>query len=236
MSAPLRGTQSLVGQMGWVWERPSVTLIEIAWRWLFGIPFLLVCWTQARQILADLPIDSAGLANLNGQNPWVAAVQLSHAAALYQPHVTAVLQCLTPASALAWAILSGIGRSFVYKRLDFSVPFRPFAMIQLQAAWLAGFGLLCWGWLRSMAWVTATHILPNVEPDLIGYAFWAVFLSLGFFTLWAFASWPFQIAPILLLKQDLSPLSALIQSFTLGRTFISKLCEINLVMGIVIWR
>jgi len=103
----------------------------------------------------------------------------------------------------------------------------------LQAVWLVALGVLCWSWLRAMAWVTATHIQPNTEPDLIGYAFWAIFLSLGFFSLWAFASWPFQIAPVLLLKQDISPASALIQSFTLGKTFISKLIEINLVMGIV---
>ena len=42
MTAPLRGTQSLVGQMGWVTDRPSLIALEVLWRWLFGIPFLLV--------------------------------------------------------------------------------------------------------------------------------------------------------------------------------------------------
>ncbi len=219
--------------MGWVWERPSVTLIEIAWRWLFGIPFLTVCWMQVQRILAALPLESAGLGSVDAQNPWVAAVQFSHAAAIYQPHVSAVLRCLTPVAALAWVIVSGVGRSLVYKRLDPQLPFRPFAMIFLQAAWLVGFGVLCWGWWRSMAWVASTHIQPNTEPDLIGYSFWAIFLSLGFFTLWAFVSWPFQIAPLLLLKQRNSPLPVLIHTFTLGKAFIGKLVEINLVMGIV---
>ena len=50
MPAPLRGTQSLVGQMGWVFARPSLTLLEVGWRWLFGIPLLVVCWVQARQV------------------------------------------------------------------------------------------------------------------------------------------------------------------------------------------
>ena len=86
-SAPLRGTQSLVGQMGWVFARPSLTAIEVAWRWLFGVPFLFVCWMQSQKILAALPPESAGLSSLDPQNPWVAAVQLSNAWALYQPHV-----------------------------------------------------------------------------------------------------------------------------------------------------
>ena len=39
---PVRGTQLLVEHMGEVFRRPSLIAIEIAWRWLFGIPFLLV--------------------------------------------------------------------------------------------------------------------------------------------------------------------------------------------------
>ena len=62
MAAPLRGTQSLVGQMGWVFARPSLTVIEVAWRWLFGVPLLAVCWIEARQILLALPPEAAGVA------------------------------------------------------------------------------------------------------------------------------------------------------------------------------
>jgi hypothetical protein len=79
MSAPLRGAQSLVGQMGWVFARPSLTAIEVAWRWIFGVPLLAVCWMQVRQILAALPLESAGVTAIDPQNPWVAAVQLAHA-------------------------------------------------------------------------------------------------------------------------------------------------------------
>ena len=47
MPAPLRGTQSLVGQMGWVFARPSLTAIEIAWRWTFALPFMIVILLEA---------------------------------------------------------------------------------------------------------------------------------------------------------------------------------------------
>ena len=237
MAAPLRGTQSLVGQMGWVFERPSLTALEVAWRWIFGIPFLAVCWMQAQQILSVLPLESAGLNAIDPQNPWVAAVQLDHAFALYQPHVAAVLRWLLPVAALAWVVVSALGRSLVLKRLGANLeprlPFRPVAVMALQAAWLALFAATCWGWFRSIEWVAATHITTTGEPDLVGFSFWVIFLSLGFYTLWALVSWPLAITPLLVLLEDCNPAQALARSLRLGKGFTGKLVEINLVMGIV---
>jgi hypothetical protein len=233
MAAPLRGTQSLVGQMGWVFQRPSLTAIEVVWRWLFGLPFLVVCWIQTRNILDELRPGSAGLSNFDPQNPWVAAAQLSNAWALYQSRVAAVLCWLLPLAALAWVVVSGLSRSFILKRMDSTLPFHPVAMIALQAAWLAFFALTCWGWLRSMQWVASTHITPNAEPDLIGFAVWVIFLSLGFFTAWALLSWALSVAPLVMLLENRSALSALGQSLRLGRPMTAKLVEINMVMGIV---
>jgi hypothetical protein len=219
--------------MGWVFERPSLSAIEIAWRWLFGIPFLLVCWMQAQRILVAVPLESAGLTSLDPENPWVAAVQLDHALALYRPHVSAVLRLLLPLAALAWVVVSGLGRSLLLKRLDPSLRFRPFGMVVLQAVWLVVWAALCFCWFRSMQWAAATHIAAAGEPDLVGFSFWAIFLSLGFFTAWALVSWPVAIAPILMLLEDCNPAQALARSLRLGRPFTGKLVEINLVMGIV---
>ena len=55
-AVPLRGTQSLVGQMGWVIKRPALTAIEVGWRWVFGVPLLCVCWKQWLQVLAAYPL------------------------------------------------------------------------------------------------------------------------------------------------------------------------------------
>jgi hypothetical protein len=242
MAVPLRGTQSLVDQMSWVFARPSLTLIEVAWRWLFGVPLLAVCWFLAQRILAVLPPASAGLGNLDPQNPWVAVVQLTDAWALYKPHVAAALRWLLPLAGLAWAFASGLGRNLVLIRMEAGrleegrgrrLAFRPAEMIALQAAWLGLLGAICWGWLRSLQWVAASHLSNGGEPDLVGYSMWSIFLSLGFFTLWALVSWALSIAPLLMLLEDLSPGAAILQSLKLGRAFSGKLVETNLVMGIV---
>jgi len=237
MTAPLRGTQSLVGQMGFVFDRPLLTLIEVAWRWFFGIPFVAVCWIEAQKILAAVPPESAGLNAINAQNPWQASLQLAHAWAVYQPHIHQVLRWLAPLFALAWVIVSGVGRSLVLQRLDSDLAprlrLRPFAIMALQAGWLALLSATCWAWFVSMQWAAATHITTGAEPDLVGFAFWAIFLALGFFTLWALVSWTLSIAPLVMLLEQRSAFSALGQSLRLGKTFTGKLVEINLVMGIV---
>ena len=238
MAAPLRGTQSLVGQMGWVFARPSLTLLEVAWRWVFGIPFLAVCWRQAHQIVAALPLESTGLNAINAQNPWVAATQLAHAWALYQPHVAGVLQWLAPAAGLGWVVASGLGRSAVLKRMEPGLALRPIGlrvlqMMMLQAAFLLGLLATFWGWDRSVAWAAGTHIAAAGEPDLVGFSFWLIFLSLGFYTLWALANWALSIAPLLMLLENCNPAQALARSLRLGKPFTGKLVEINLVMGIV---
>jgi len=235
--APLRGTQSLVGQMGWIFDRPALTGIEICWRWVFGIPFLVVCWIEAQGILTALPVESSGLNAVDPQNPWVAAVQIAHAWGLYEPHMVAILAWLTPVAAIFWVVVSGLGRGLVLKRIDpelgARVAFRPLQMMLLQAAWLVLLGVAWWGWFRSIEWVAATHITAGAEPDLVGFACWAIFLSLGFFTAWALVSWALSIAPIVMVLEGRSAVSSLGQSFRLGKAFTGKLVEINMVMGIV---
>jgi len=230
---PVRGTQLLVEHMGGVFRRPSLLAIEVAWRWLFGIPFLLVCWRQAQQILAAYPVDSSAFASLDTQNPWVAAAQISSGISFYEQPVLAVLLWLLPAAAMVWIVVSGLGRGLLLKRIDARMCFRPFTMMGSQGAWLGLFALAVWGWLRSMQWIAATHINVSGEPDLVGYFIWAIFLSLGFFTAFALASWPLLVAPLLVQRENRSIVSALRESLSLGKPFTGKLIEINLVLGIV---
>ncbi len=219
--------------MGWVFSRPTLVAIEITWRWLFGIPFLLVCLRQAQSILSVLTPESAGLTSIDTQNPWVAVTQLANAWTRYQPHVAGLLSWLVPPAILAWVIASGIGRNVLLMRIEPGTRFRPMSMIVLQAVWLAVWSLVMSGWFLSMRWAATVHIVTGGEPDLIGFAIWTIFLSLSFFTLWALVSWPFAIAPVLMLKESRSATSTLSASLQLGRDFTGKLMETNLVMGIV---
>ena len=237
-SAPVRGTQLLVVHMGAVIKRPGLTLIEITWRWLVGIPILLVLWQQALKILAEYPLESSGAGSIDFTNPWLAAQQVAGAWSYYIPHVSIVMRWLLPVWAVAWIVVSALGRNLLLMRIEPRLRFRPVTMIALHTAWMAMFLLVVYGWFRSMEWVAATHMSgTNIgaggEPDLIGLFIWTIFLSLGFFALWALVNWTVSVAPLIALLEGGSALSALRESLRLGKPFTGKLAEINLVMGIV---
>ena len=234
----MRGTQLLVVHMGAVIKRPGLTLIEITWRWLVGIPILLVLWQQALKILAEYPLESSGAGSIDFTNPWLAAQQVAGAWSYYIPHVSIVMRWLLPVWAVAWIVVSALGRSLLLMRIEPRLRFRPVTMIALHTAWMAMFLLVVYGWFRSMEWVAATHMSgTNIgaggEPDLIGLFIWTIFLSLGFFALWALVNWTVSVAPLIALLEGGSALSALRESLRLGKPFTGKLAEINLVMGIV---
>jgi hypothetical protein len=219
--------------MGWMLHHPLVVAAEVGWRWLFGVPFLFVCWSRLQHVFAVLTPDESGLSNIDPSNPWLAAGAFSRAVTKYIPLIAHELRWLVPCAVLAWIVISGIGRSLAFRLMRPGLPFRPVAMMVLQTVWLILFGGICWGWYRSIAWAAASHFPVGSEPDLIGFSIWLIFLSLGFFTLWALLGWSVSIAPVLMLMESRSPASALAEGRKLGKPFTSELFEIGMVMGIV---
>jgi hypothetical protein len=236
--------------MGFCWRHPSLTAIEVVWRWIFGIPFLALVWAQAQQILARIPPESAGLNRVELQNPWLSSVLLAEAISRYEPAVIAVLHWLLPLGVAGWAIVSGLGRTLVLMRMntiDSLVPAvktssRTYlrhlpGYIGLQALWMLALLACLWLWYRAAGWASATYVTAGAQPDLIGYLCWLIFFSLGIYTLWALLSWTLALAPVLLfLEDDVRPgaaVRALLGSFSLGKTLSGKLMEVSLVMAIV---
>jgi hypothetical protein len=232
-AAQVRGTQTLVDQIGWMLRHPGIVAIEVGWRWLFGVPFLLVCWLRLHHVFALLRPEESGLNSIDVQNPWIAAGQLSRAFAKYEPLIAHELKWLAPIAMLAWIVISGLGRSLAFYRIEPRLRMRPFSMILQQNIWLALFGGVCVGWFRSVSWAASTHFPAGIEPDLIGFSIWIIFLSLAFFTVWALLGWIVSVAPVLMLFEDCSVVSALGRTAKLGKPFTSELVEIGMVMGIV---
>ena len=232
MSAPTRGTQLLAGHMSWAVRRPGLVALEVGWRWAAGIPLLMVAWDQAQQIQRLASANPAAPDFIDFDNPWTAAQQLASAWAVYQPPAYAVLSWLIPAAAMAWAVASGVGRNLLLTQMEPQLKMRAAASTALHAAHVLLLGLVLGGWYASISGVASAHLSAAGEPDLVGCSAWVIFLSLGFFVLWALVSWPVGIAPVVMMLEECSPWQALRRSFRLGKVFTGKLIEINLVMGI----
>jgi hypothetical protein len=229
----VRGTQSLVHQLEVCWGRPSLLAIELAWRWLFGIPALWLLYASAREIWTTAPLSGTGIYELSLRDPWQASLVLANALSVLSPPVQRVALWLAPLLGVSWALLSGLGRNLVLRRYDHELPFRPVSLIVLQLlrlVFLAGAFAL---WFVCLHWASARNIGIPGEPNLVGYLAWVICFSLGIFTLWALVSWTLTFAPLLVLVEGRGVVTSLLESFRLGKGLTGKLAEVNLVMGII---
>jgi hypothetical protein len=228
---PLRGTQSLVHIFGDCWSRPSLLLLELAWRWLYGAPaVLLMCYEGAR-LLASVPLAATGVSDFSLQDSDHATVIIANVWEILTPPLFHLLWWLAPLLGLGWALASGVGRSLVLRRYDPALPFRPVALTALQVLRVAALGGSFVGWFRAIQW-SANTALTAGEPNLVLYFALVICISLGIFTFWALASWVFSVAPLIALLEGKGAGASLLRSLRLG-PLTGKLVEVNLVLGIV---
>ncbi len=248
-ATPVRGTQSFVHTLSSCWSRPSLTGLEVLWRWAVGIPALwLVVW-QVRTILlrhtdgtldpARLGLDHKLLLDPVGAlsaDPLGVVGKLTGALGFVWPDLLHLAAWLVPLLVVAFVVVSSYGRTVVLRRADPQLYARPMTLMILQAirmaALVGSFGV--WFWLVSWAARVAIQspITLGQEPNLVLYCAIVIVSTIGLFVLWAAVSWVFSVAPLLAMLRDLAPLKSLQAAMQLG-PLKGKLVEINLVMGIV---
>ncbi|MGD0887647.1 MAG: hypothetical protein ABR889_00215 [Acidobacteriaceae bacterium] len=235
-AAPVRGTQSFVHTFAACWKRPSLTALEVLWRWVFGAPALAMVATLALGVWRKAQIDTTALRQISLLDPMSAAATLTQAGMQLLPPLLQVAAWMAPLLLVAWIVVSSFGRGAVLRRFDAQLHARPVTLMLLQAARMAallgGFAL----WFASMqaAAVVALNgpIAAGHDPDLVLYCAIVIIATLGMFTLWAIVSWVFSVAPLLAMLGNLGARASLAAAFRLG-PLRSRLIEINLVMGIV---
>ena len=231
-----RVTQSFVGTMAWCRKRPSLTALEVLWRWVYGVPALLVLRYEVVKILLATPLDYAGLKGMTLLDPMQSSVTLAKALVALGPPVIAVAVWLGPVLLGGWVVVSSLGRTVVLKRVDPALHARPGTLMVLQAVRMLALGVsfAVWLWcLQGAAQVAVTGpIAAGQEPSLVLYFALAITATLVLFTGWAVVSWVFSVAPLLAMLRGWGAARSLRASFRLGGLKI-KLVEINLVMAIV---
>ncbi len=232
----VRGTQSFVHTLSECWRRPSLTVLEVLWRWAYGIPALLVLRYEGLKILQATPLDYGALRGMTVLDPMGSAETLAKAMEVLLPPVLQVALWLAPVMVVAWVVVSSIGRTVVLRRADARLHRQVGTLIVLQAmrvlALLGSFAV--WFWcVERVAELTVTGpAAAGGEPNLVGYFALVIVATLGLFTMWAVVSWALSVAPLLAMLRGLGVRGSLAAAFRLG-PLRSKLVEINLVMGIV---
>jgi hypothetical protein len=234
--APVRGTQSFVHTLSACWKRPSLTALEVAWRWAYGVPAAALIWYEAARIVGETQIDFVALRRMSILDPMSAAETLSQTAGQLLPGVLQVAEWLAPLLLVAWVIVSSFGRIVVLRRVDGGLHARPGTLMVLQAlrmAALAGSFAVWFECLQAAGrYAVNAPIAAGQEPNLVLYCAFTIVATLGMFMFWAVMSWVLAVAPLLAMLRNLGVGESLAAALRLGPVR-SKLVEINLVMGIV---
>lgn len=248
-TSPVRGAQSFVHTVTVCWHRPSLIALEVAWRWLYGIPAVALVYFQIKKILlaatggtldpATVGLDRTLLGDPVGAlsaDPLGAAGKFSGAIAILMPDLTRLAMWLLPLLILTWIVVSSLGRTLVLRRADAALRARPLTLMLLQVIRMASLIAIFWVWFSGVSWAGKyainEPIAAGTEPNLVFYCAMVIVFSLGLFTLWAFLSWFLAIAPLLAMLRNLGPAASLAAAARLGLVK-GKLVEVNLVMGIV---
>lgn len=246
---PVRGTQSFVRTLSECWTRPSLTALEVLWRWAYGIPALWVLFHQGRTVVgqatggtfdpASLGLDKALLNDPVGAltaDPLGAVGKFGGAVSALAPGLERVAVWLLPVLLAAWIVVSSVGRTVVLRRAERTLHRRPLTLIALQAIRMFALAASFFLWFRLLVWSAATAIAAPIragaEPNLVLYCALVIVLTLVLFVSWSVVSWYFSLAPLLAMLQDLGVAASLRASAHIG-SLRGKLVEVNLVMGIV---
>jgi hypothetical protein len=225
MAAPVRGTQSFVTVMVAIWQRPALSALEIAWRWIIGalilVPLVLHTGTDWLSHPEDL-------------RTW-AALTL-HGGSIYAPQWHILIPA-TLALFLLWNVAAALGRTVVLRHVDPQLHARRltlFALGTLRAALLlATWAIFVRGALTAAGIAQLTPSTDTQFPNLVLFAAMLIPGTLVLYVAWAIISWPLQLAPLLAMRNNTGTLASLRTAFTTPKLLRGKLLEINLVMCIV---
>ena len=222
--------------MGAVWRRPSLSVLEILWRWAIGAPILAVVLFEGLRVAHGISLNMAALKAMTVFQP-VAAFGTIHAAvAGIVPVARPIAVWLIPVVVAGWLVASALGRTVVLRRLDSTLRARPLTLLvlcTLRAALLSGFWLLWSSLMVESGKIAITGPAAHGgEPDVVLYCAMIICGTLILYVAWGVVSWPLYVAPLLAMQRNVGPGTALKAAF--GRRAVrGKLIEINLVMNIV---
>lgn len=237
---PERVTQGFVANVTWTWRHPSLTAIEILWRWLFGGPALWLLWTAWSGVLAAVPWRATGVQRVSANqlltDPLGAAAALGAFWELVLPGVLQSARWLGPLLLVGWVVFSGVGRAVLLRRMDRTLRSRLGTLLGLQTVRVVlsvGVAAVWWFGVQWLARISiAEPIAAGGEPAMMVYTGGAIALTLLLFVVTGAVSWVFAVAPILSMREGRGVVGSLLAAAR-AEGIRGGMAEINLVLSVV---
>jgi hypothetical protein len=222
--------------MSAVWRRPSLTVLEICWRWIVGGGALFLASIAFRSYRVESGVDGTALQDVSVFRPVAAIASIEAVGGSLWRYAVPMLCWLVPSVIVLWLIAAALGRTIVLRRLDHTLQCRRFTILMLGTL-RAGLLAMVWGlWLYGVGVAARVSITGpasrQVEPSIVLFFAMLIVGTLGLYVLWAAVSWPLYLAPLLAVQHGLGPVGSLREAVRSGAVR-GKLIEINMVMNIV---
>lgn len=175
---------------------PLIFMLEILWRWSFALLACLLLVAVGAMLLGPLPIVKRWPEVWNSHDPQLIGAFFVGIVFRLGSKLIIAAVAVSIAIALVWAVLSGLGRSVIVKRLRSgatSLRFRSVMALQFLRGFLAWF---CGMFLTAVVIAEITIAIHGPKPDLVLLYLMAMpsIILIGGF--WLMTNWYLTLAVI----------------------------------------
>ncbi len=195
-------------------ENPKLVLLEVAWRWSFGLLALLLLWWAIVSILHRVTISDADWAALRSLNLHDTPQTLAKIVVLFWEDFLLMLAALLSALALAWMITATWGRAATLRILEGRSNTPAVAGLNLLRVLLFVVTLLAAVFaVEGAVWLATPSSADPAELN------WALYLLIVLIALplimiaWGMLNWVFSLAPLFAVREQKGAFTSLAATF-----------------------
>jgi hypothetical protein len=225
--------------MAAVWKRPSLTALEIAWRWGVGAPLLALAAWETMRVGRMVAVNRSALQAMTVFQPVAMFGTIGATLDAVAPAADPVLRWFAPLALVVWMVAGALGRALVMRRLNpllaARLHGRPATLVMVGGLRVLVLAAVWALWVGGVRWAGRVAITGpaqhGAEPSVVAYCALLISGTLGLFMAWAVGSWLLHLAPVVAMLRGEGAVATLRSALQSG-PLRSKLIEINLVMGI----
>ncbi len=214
-------------------KNPAIAVIEIAWRWTFGLIGTIFLLLGTRAFVSGLKLSEGDEQALRGHDPTMIAAALMHI--LQQGGVLqsffAILAAVAIPSAIVWIIAATFGRAATLRRLIPSSTINLSAIFGVTAARAAILVIAIAAWYL---WMVLCAIL-TVSADHANYSLYVLLSMLALPVIgiiWGLLNWILSLAPILTVQENRSAIQTFHDAVRLIRQRRNRLVSASTWLGL----
>ncbi len=222
-----------------VYNNPVLLLIEIVWRWSFGIFALMLLALAASKFLHSVPITDQELQQLSSMAPPVMAEGIANILVSSGPTLLRLVLTTLPILTIAWILFAAFGRAALLDRLGprfASLPLLTSLALHVWRGILTLFALMASCMVIVAAGMAASYFTAGAAPNFLLVASILFPGLLLVAAVWSLANWYLSVA-LLFADKDTRSLEAIKRTWRFSREYRPEMVQISVVIGAlrVLW-